>query len=117
LLLKRYVGYQETISSVYHVPFRCCIKNDSFALVIHLLIQRYASRASDSRQGPATMTMRLTPGKIYAGVIGFTSFMFIWNRYSSRGVMGRVEGMKQERMRQAELLRAADSAKGNTGPS
>lgn len=51
------------------------------------------------------MTMRLTPGKIYGGGAGILGFMFLWNRYANRGLMVRVEGIKEERLRQAEELR------------
>jgi hypothetical protein len=56
------------------------------------------------------MTMRITPGKIYGGGAFIVLGTFFWNRYSNRGLMDRVEGIKQEKLRQAAELRNAQEA-------
>ncbi|CUG89362.1 transmembrane protein, putative [Bodo saltans] len=52
------------------------------------------------------MTMRVTPGKIYGFGFAFMVATTVWNRYSNKGLMERVEGVKQEKLRQAAELRS-----------
>lgn len=53
------------------------------------------------------MTMRLTPGKIYAGTAIFVIGLSIRNRIANRGLRERVDGMMAEKRRQIEVAAAA----------
>lgn len=57
--------------------------------------------------------MRLTAGKIYFWGAFSIAFLTVWNRFSTRNLRTIVDGIKEEKMREAEQLRAGQDRPGD----
>lgn len=56
--------------------------------------------------------MRLTAGKIYFWGAVSIGVLTVWNRYSTRNLRVVVDGVKEERMREAQELRSYNEKHG-----
>lgn len=55
------------------------------------------------------MSMRMTPGKIYAGSAIIITAMTLWNRYSTQNLRTIVDDAKERQLKEAALIREASN--------